>query len=183
MLSWETNGDGDEHVRLWRAFAVYEKQLFTEKMVTACFMDHNKIRDWDENIKAPVLNRQEFVDIWEDKSGADVSMRVNASTWFDAEKRQSILSGAQAPRFGKTLTSHRSCPSPTTTRDSIGSKSTLMRPPNTDTHPARCISAMDVAKCRAPRHSFNPFSKLVRTVFLRYASGAHTLLRSTFRAT
>ena len=23
MLSWETNGDGDEHVRLWRAFAVY----------------------------------------------------------------------------------------------------------------------------------------------------------------
>ena len=39
MLSWETNGDGDEHVRLWRAFAVFEKQLFTEKMVTACFMD------------------------------------------------------------------------------------------------------------------------------------------------
>ena len=53
MLSWETHGDGDEHIRLWRAFAVYEKQLFTEKMVN--------------NIKAPVLNRQEFVDIWEDK--------------------------------------------------------------------------------------------------------------------
>ena len=31
MLSWETHGDGDEHVRLWRAFAVYEKQLFAEK--------------------------------------------------------------------------------------------------------------------------------------------------------
>ena len=67
MLSWETHGDGDEHIRLWRAFAVYEKQLFTEKMVTVCFMDHNKIKEWDDNIKAPVLNRQEFVDIWEDK--------------------------------------------------------------------------------------------------------------------
>ena len=104
MLSWETNGDGDEHVRLWRAFAVFEKQLFTEKMVTACFMDHNKIRDWDENIKAPVLNRQEFVDIWEDKSGVDVSMGVNASTWFDAERRQSILSGAQ----GDSIAEHAS---------------------------------------------------------------------------
>ena len=44
MLSWETHSDGDEHIRLWRAFAVYEKQLFTEKMVTVCFMDHNKIK-------------------------------------------------------------------------------------------------------------------------------------------
>ena len=47
MLSWETHGDGDEHVRLWRAFAVYEKQLFAENMVTVCLMDRNKIREWD----------------------------------------------------------------------------------------------------------------------------------------
>ena len=56
MLSWETNGDGDEHVRLWKVFAIYEKQLLTEKMVTACLMDHNKIKEWDDTINAPVLN-------------------------------------------------------------------------------------------------------------------------------
>ena len=64
MLSWETHGDGDEHVRLWRAFAIYEKQLFTEKMVTACFMNHNKIKEWEDTINAPVLNRPEFAEIW-----------------------------------------------------------------------------------------------------------------------
>lgn len=90
MLSWEPAGDGDEHLRLWRAFAVYEKQLLTEKMVTACFMDHNKIKEWDDTINAPVLNRPDFAEIWEDKSGVAVSMGVDASTWFDAEKRQSI---------------------------------------------------------------------------------------------
>ena len=51
-----------------------------------------------------MLNRQEFVDTWEDKSGVDVSMGVNASTWFDAERRQSILSGAQ----GDSIAEHAS---------------------------------------------------------------------------
>ena len=67
MLSWEPAGDGDEHLRLWRAFAIYEKQLFTEKMVSVSFMDPDKIRDWDENITVPMLSQQEFSEIWEDR--------------------------------------------------------------------------------------------------------------------
>ena len=45
MLSVDAHGDGDEHLRHWRAFAICEKQLFSEKMVAACFIDHNKIKD------------------------------------------------------------------------------------------------------------------------------------------
>ena len=158
MLSWETHGDGDEHIRLWRAFAVYEKQLFTEKMVTVCFMDHNKVKEWDESIKAPVLNRQEFVDIWEDKSGVDVSIRVDASTWFHTEKRQSIRSGAQ----GDSIAEHASAiwqdfdialimPEPyDDQRQYWFIIDTYMLRPNPDTHPERCFSAMDVVECRTP---------------------------------
>ena len=44
------------------------------------------------------------MDTWEDKSGVDVSMGVDASTWFDAETRQSIVSGAQ----GDSIAEHAS---------------------------------------------------------------------------
>ena len=96
ILSWEPSGNGDERQMVHRGWAIYEKLLFTEKMVSVCFMDPNKVSEWDENIKASMLNRQEFVEIWEEERGRiDVSMGVSASTWFDAERRQSIESGAQ----------------------------------------------------------------------------------------
>ena len=72
----------------WRAFAVYEKQLLTEKMVSVCFMDPNRIR-------VPMLSQQEFSEIWEDRGEVSVSMGVDASKWIDAEMRQNIQSGAQ----------------------------------------------------------------------------------------
>eukprot|EP00439_Symbiodinium_sp_Y106_P062179 s2485_g9.t1 len=87
-----------------RGWAIYEKQLFAEKMVTACFMDPNKVAEWDGNIKASVLNQREFAEIWEDRGRIDVSMGVSASTWFDAERRQSIESGAQ----GDSIAEHAS---------------------------------------------------------------------------
>ena len=95
VLSWEPAGDGDEDLRLWRVFAVYEKQLFTEKMVSVCFMDPNRISEWDESIKVPMLSQQEFSEIWEDRGEVSVSMGVDASKWIDAEMRQNIQSGAQ----------------------------------------------------------------------------------------
>ena len=97
MLSWEPAGDGDEHLRLWRAFAVYEKQLLTEKMVSVCFMDPNRIR-------VPMLSQQEFSEIWEDRGEVSVSMGVDASKWIDAEMRQNIQSGAQ----GDSIAEHAS---------------------------------------------------------------------------
>ena len=104
VLSWEPAGDGDEDLRLWRVFAVYEKQLFTEKMVSVCFMDPNRISEWDENIKVPLLSQQDFSEIWEDRGEVSVSMGVDASKWIDAEMRQNIQSGAQ----GDSIAEHAS---------------------------------------------------------------------------
>ena len=78
--------------------------IVAEKMVTACFMDPNKVAEWDGNIKASVLNQREFAEIWEDRGRIDVLMGVSASTWFDAERRQSIESGAQ----GDSIAEHAS---------------------------------------------------------------------------
>ena len=88
----------------WRAFAVYEKQLLTEKMVSVCFMDPNRISEWDESIKVPMLSQQEFSEIWEDRGEVSVSMGVDASKWIDAEMRQNIQSGAQ----GDSIAEHAS---------------------------------------------------------------------------
>ena len=92
MLSWD--GQGDDSQMVHRGWAIYKKQLFAEKMVTACYMDPNKVNEWDENIRASVLNKREFAEIWEDRGRIDVSIGVSASTWFNAERRQTIESGA-----------------------------------------------------------------------------------------
>eukprot|EP00439_Symbiodinium_sp_Y106_P049593 s3353_g6.t1 len=104
MLSWDAHGNGDERQTVHRGWAIFEKQLFTEKMVSVCFMDPAKVSEWDGNIKASILNQQEFAEIWEGRGRIDVSMGVRASTWFDAERRQSIESGAQ----GDSIAEHAS---------------------------------------------------------------------------
>ena len=104
MLSWDASGNGYERQMVYRGWAIYEKQLFTEKIVSVCFMDPSKVSQWDDNIKASMLNQQEFTEIWEDRGRIDVSMGVSASTWFDAERRQSIESGAQ----GDSIAEHAS---------------------------------------------------------------------------
>ena len=140
-----------------RGWAIYEKQLFAEKMVTACFMDPNKVAEWDGNIKASVLNQREFAEIWEDRGRIDVSMGVSASTWFDAERRQSIESGAQ----GDSIAEHASVTwqdfdvaltmEPyyvTMTKDIIGSKSTSMLRPSTAMLSGRHTTVTNVATLR-----------------------------------
>ena len=104
VLSWDAYGHGDDRPMVHRGWAIYEKQLFAEKMVTVCFMDPSKVSEWDSNIKASVLNQREFAEIWEDRERIDVSMGVSASTWFDAERRRTIESGAQ----GDSIAEHAS---------------------------------------------------------------------------
>ena len=131
LLSVDAHGDGDTHCKHLRAVcAIYEKKLFSEKMVAACFMDHNKIREWDENIKARTINRQDFVEIWKGTGGVDVSTTVSVENWVNAESRQRIQSGAQGdsiqlsmpPRFGKISTLQSPSQRPVTTIGAIGSK-------------------------------------------------------------
>ena len=113
MLSWDAYGNGDERQMVHRGWAIYEKQLFTEKMVSVCFMGPAKVSEWDGNIKASILNQQEFAEIWEDRGRIDVSMGVSASTWsmlnedkaLNPERKATALL-SMPPRSGRTSTLH-----------------------------------------------------------------------------
>ena len=117
-------------------------------------------------------------------------MGVDASTWLDAEKRQSILSGAQ----GDSIAEHASAiwqdfdialimPEPYYDQRQYLFKIDTCASSEPRYTSGKVFSAMDVVECRPLRHSDKPSSKLLETVILRYASGAHTLPRSEFRAT
>eukprot|EP00439_Symbiodinium_sp_Y106_P039252 s2789_g4.t2 len=54
--------------------------------------------------KARTINRQDFVEIWEDEGGVDVSTEVSVEKWFNAGSRQRIQSGAQ----GDSIAEHAS---------------------------------------------------------------------------
>ena len=61
MLSWEAAGPGAGRQMVHRGWAIYEKQLFAEKMVTAWFHG-SKVNEWDGNIRGSVVNRREFAE-------------------------------------------------------------------------------------------------------------------------
>ena len=84
MLSWEADGQGDDRQMVHRGWAIYEKQLFAEKMVTACFMDPNKVNEWDVIIRASVVNRRAFA---ENLGRQRPNRCVNGSKCFDLVRR------------------------------------------------------------------------------------------------
>ena len=51
------------HMRGSRGFAIYEKQLFVEKMVAVCFLNHDKTSQWAEQITTPILAQERYNDI------------------------------------------------------------------------------------------------------------------------
>ena len=46
-------------------FAVYEKQLFSEKMVTACFLDPEQLNKWNDNVSVQTISAANLVEICE----------------------------------------------------------------------------------------------------------------------
>ena len=91
MLSWEAAGPGAGRQMVHRGWAIYEKQLFAEKMVTACFMDPKSMSGMETS-----------EDPW--STDANSPNLGSASTWFDDERRQTIESGAQ----GDSIAEHAS---------------------------------------------------------------------------
>ena len=103
-LSNETHGEGDNHVRFRRAFAVYEKQLFSEKMVTACFLDPEQLNKWNDNVSVQTISTANLVEICEDRTQVAFTTPIDVGQWFSQESIARIQSSAQSDGFAEHAT-------------------------------------------------------------------------------
>ncbi|CAE7948322.1 unnamed protein product [Symbiodinium sp. KB8] len=103
-LSNEQHGNGDLHARFKRAFAIYEKQLFSEKMVSACFLNPDQIRRWDEDISIQTVSSPGLVQIWEDRTDIPFTTPIDARRWFNQESIARIQSSALSDGFAEPAT-------------------------------------------------------------------------------
>ena len=103
MLSSEKTPEPEPHTRYKLGYAIYEKQLFSEKMVSACFVESAKIRQWDRVVQVSTIAQPSLVEIWEDKSEVKTSTSVS-QTWFTGEQKQRIWSEAQGDTVAESTT-------------------------------------------------------------------------------
>ena len=95
-LSNEQHGDGDNHIRFRRAFAIYEKQLFSEKMVMACLLNPEQLQKWNDEVSVQTISSPNLVQIWEDRTEITFTTPIDAGRWFNQESIARIQSERRA---------------------------------------------------------------------------------------
>ena len=100
-LSNEPHGEGDNHIRFRRAFAVYEKQLFSEKMVMACLLNPEQLQKWSDNVSIQTISAPNLVEICEDRTQVTFTTPIDVGQWFSQENIARIQSGAQSDGFAE----------------------------------------------------------------------------------
>ena len=100
-LSNEPHGEGDNHIRFRRAFAVYEKQLFSEKMVMAGLLNPEQLQKWNDNVSVQTISAPNLVQICEDRAQVTFTTPIDVGQWFSQENIARIQSGAQSDGFAE----------------------------------------------------------------------------------
>ena len=90
-----------KRLRFRRAFAVYEKQLFSEKMVTACFLNPDQLQKWNDEVSTQTISSPDLIQIWEDRTEVTFTTPIDAGRWFNQENIAQIQSGAQSDGFAE----------------------------------------------------------------------------------
>ena len=78
VISADQVAANDLHHHHHRAFAVYEKQLFYEKMIAACYMDSNAIE----------IPR--FQEIWSDRTEIHFASTMKSCNWITSERLRAM---------------------------------------------------------------------------------------------
>ncbi|CAE7237302.1 unnamed protein product, partial [Symbiodinium sp. CCMP2456] len=71
-------------------FAVYEKQIFCEKMIAACFLNTQQLGTWEEMLHRKATDIKRFTEICTDNTQVHVSSSVNLKSWIPLHKRRAI---------------------------------------------------------------------------------------------
>ncbi|CAE7612094.1 unnamed protein product [Symbiodinium sp. CCMP2456] len=73
-----------------RGFAVYEKQIFCEKLIAACFLSTQQLGTWEKTLHRKTTDIKRFTEICTDNTQAHVSSSVNLNSWIPLHKRRAI---------------------------------------------------------------------------------------------
>ncbi|OLQ01870.1 hypothetical protein AK812_SmicGene15325 [Symbiodinium microadriaticum] len=85
LLSADSIGNGDTRSLHHCAFALYEKQLFCQKMVAACFIPEQLVSKWSGLINVQIVSLSEYVEIWKTTDKYLFSSNVDSKSWVSTE--------------------------------------------------------------------------------------------------
>ena len=71
-------------------FAVYEKQLFYEKMIAACHVNPQVLRNCQELMHTNAIEIPRFKDIWSDKTKLHFASTMGSGRWISSERLQTM---------------------------------------------------------------------------------------------
>ena len=71
-------------------FAVYEKQLFYEKMIAACYVNPQVLRNCQELMHTNAIEIPRFKDIWSDKTKLHFASTMDSGRWISSERLQTM---------------------------------------------------------------------------------------------
>ena len=80
----------DPHHHHHRAFAVYEKRLFYEKMIAACYVDPQVLRRCQELMHSKAIEIPRFKDKGSDKTRLHFASTMDSSRWISSERLQAM---------------------------------------------------------------------------------------------
>lgn len=90
ILSTDKVSVNEPHQHHRRGFAIYEKQLFYEKMISACYLNSESLSRWQNMLHRRTINVKCFREIWMDSTKLLFSSTVDTNAWISSERRQAI---------------------------------------------------------------------------------------------
>ncbi|CAE7949678.1 unnamed protein product [Symbiodinium sp. KB8] len=73
-----------------RGLAIYEKQLFCEKMISACFLNTQQLNVWENLLHQKIVDTKRFQEICMDFTQLHFSSTVNLNAWVSRGRRREI---------------------------------------------------------------------------------------------
>ena len=90
VLSTDQVAPGDPHHHHFRAYAVYEKQLFYEKMIAPCYVNPQVLLNCQILLHSKAIEIPRFKDIWSDRTKLNFASTTDSGTWISSERRQAM---------------------------------------------------------------------------------------------
>ena len=90
VLSTDQVAANDPHHHHLRAFAVYEKQLFYEKMIGACYVNPQVLLNCQILLHSKAIEIPRFKEIWSDHTKLNFASTADSEAWISSERRQAM---------------------------------------------------------------------------------------------